>query len=36
MLDWMEAARRGNHRLGCQIRLSTGLDGLAVHLPQVL
>jgi 2Fe-2S ferredoxin len=34
MLDMTASERRFNSRLGCQIRLTEGCDGLVVHLPE--
>ena len=34
MLECTASERRANSRLGCQIKLHAGLDGLVVHLPE--
>lgn len=34
MLDGAAAERRYNSRLGCQLRISSNLDGIVVHLPE--
>ena len=33
LLECTAATRRPNSRLSCQIRLTTGLQGLVVHIP---
>ena len=33
MLDMVEAGRRPNSRLSCQLRAHAGLDGLVLHVP---
>jgi len=34
MLESTAAERRKNSRLSCQLVMTTGLDGLTVHLPE--
>lgn len=33
MLDVAEAERKGTSRLSCQIKMSTALDGIVLHVP---